>query len=71
MTQVKRTRIEKLKTCTDAFMFGTSILRKEFEKKPSQLGVSLVVNAAIAAELAMKLYIEATTKKKNIGHDLK
>lgn len=65
------TRNERLQSCVDAFIRSSTLLKNEFEKTPSVLGVALVVNTAFAAELAMKRFIELTTGHPARGHELK
>jgi len=60
-----------LTTCTDAFIVGTDVLLEKFEPSPSKLGIAIAVNAALAAELAMKRYLEFSTGKAVRGHELK
>lgn len=63
-------RPKRLNDCTDSFIYSSQLLKHEFERNPSILGIALVVNAAFAAELSMKRYIEITTGKPVRGHNL-
>jgi len=65
------TRAERLQGCVDGFIRSSTLLKEDFEKSPSMLGVALIVNAAFAAELAIKRYIELTAGQPMKGHELK
>ena len=64
-------RIKRLQDCTDGFISSSMLLKAEFENHPSIIGIPLVVNAAFAAELSMKRYIEITTGNPVRGHKLR
>ena len=64
-------RARVLKNCTDSFLLSAELLKKEVEKNPSTLAIRLAVNAAFAAELSMKRYIELTTSTPVKGHRLR
>jgi HEPN domain-containing protein len=64
-------RGKRLQDCVDSFIQSSELLKIEFERNPSIIGISLVVNAAFAAELAMKRYIEIKTRNPVRGHKLR
>jgi hypothetical protein len=64
-------RPRRLTDCVDSFIHSTKLLKVEFERNPSFLGIALVVNAAFASEVAMKRHIEITTGKPVRGHKLR
>jgi hypothetical protein len=59
-----------LEHCSDSFIAASSILKDKFERNPDCLAIALVVNAAFAAELTMKRYIEISTGMPVRGHKL-
>lgn len=64
-------RPRRLTDCVDSFIHSARLLKVEFERSPSVLGIALVVNAAFASEVAMKRHIEITTSKPVHGHKLR
>jgi len=64
-------RNERLEQCLDGFLMACQVIKNDFEKSPSIIGTPLLVNAAFAAELALKRLIERATGKPARGHKIR